>query len=200
MNIIHRVPRIIEPVMDNQRDIIEGLLKVKGIVTCEHFRKGELIHEQTGFNIFTTEGMAKICNVLFGTTSKAAATVTCVGLFKNNVSPVVGDTAAKLGSGNTYGECQDADYTPATNRPVYTVAATTTAGCTNTASKAEFTMAAAITVYGAFLSYGASSTQAKTTVGTDGITLLAAKKFSTARATEIADVLAVTYAITLTSS
>jgi len=200
MNVIHRVPSIVEPIFDNQRDIIDGLLKVKGTVTCEHYRKGDLIHTQTGDNIFTTEGMAKICNVVFGATSKAAATVTCLGIFKGNIVPVVGDTAAKLGSGNTYNECQDADYTPATNRPVYTIAATTTAGCTNAASKAEFTMAAAITVYGAFLSYGASSTQAKTSVGTDGITLMAAKKFTTARATEITDVLAISYVITVSST
>jgi hypothetical protein len=193
MNIIHKVPLIVEPLMDNAADILSGQMRCKGIVTCEHFRKGELIHEQTGFNTFTTEGMAKICNIIFGTTAKTGAIGTFVGLFKNNIVPAVGDTAAKLGSGNAYGECQDADYTPATSKPNYTIAATTTAGCTNAASKAEFTMAAAITVYGAFISMVAAKTD---TVGP----LICAKKFTTARATEIGDVLAISYVISLTTS
>lgn len=198
MNIIHRIPTIIEPLMDCKKEILTGDMVTHGLVTCDHFRKGELIHTQTGANTFTTEGMAKILNVIFGNVAKAAAIVTCCGIFKANVTPAVGDTAAaKLGAAGTYTECQDADYTPATNRPVYTIATTSTAAATNAASKAEFTMAAAITVYGAFLSYSSSSTQAKT--ATDG-TLMCAKKFGTARTTEIADVLAITYALSLTTS
>ena len=193
MNIIHKVPLIIEPAMDNMKEVLSGQMALKGMVTCEHYRHGGLIHEQTGFNTFTTEGMAKICNIIFGTTAKTGAIGTFVGLFKNNVVPAVGDTAAKLGSGNTYGECQDADYTPATNKPNYTIAATTTAGCTNAAAKAEFTMAAAITVYGAFISMVA----AKTDVAGP---LICAKKFTTARATEIGDVIAISYVIALTTS
>lgn len=198
MNIIHKVPSILVPAFDNMAEIMDGRLIARGLVTCDHYRKGDLIHTQSGHNTFTTEGMAKICNVVFGVVAKAAATVTCVGIFKGNVVPAVGDTAAaKLGAAGTYTECQDADYTPATNRPVYTIASTTTAAATNAASKAEFTMAAAITVYGAFLVFSSSSTQAKT--ATDG-TLMCAKKFTTARTTEIADVLAITYALSLTTS
>ncbi len=193
MNIIHKVPLIIEPAMDNMKEILSGQMALKGMVTCEHYRHGGLIHEQTGHNTFTTEGMAKICNIIFGTTAKTGAIGTFVGLFKNNVVPALGDTAAKLGSGNAYGECQDADYTPATSKPNYTIAATTTAGCTNAASKAEFTMAAAITVYGAFISMVAAKTDV---VGP----LICAKKFTTARATEIGDVIAISYIISMTSS
>jgi hypothetical protein len=193
MNLIHRVPTIIEPVMDNLQDLADGRLLLHGLVTCDHYRGGDLIHSQVGKNTFTTEGMAKICNVIFFSTGKTAALGTYLGIFKNNVVPAVGDTAAKLGSGNTYGECQDADYTPATNRPTYTPISTSTASCTNAASKAEFTMAAAITVYGAFLAWAAAKTD---TTGP----LLSAKKFSVARATEISDVLAITYAISLTTS
>ena len=193
MNLIHKVPLIIEPVMDNMKEVLSGQMALKGMVTCEHYRHGGLIHEQTGFNTFTTEGMAKICNIIFGVTAKTGAIGTFVGLFKNNIVPAVGDTAAKLGSGNAYGECQDADYTPATSKPNYTIAVTTTAGCTNAASKAEFTMAAAITVYGAFISMVAAKTDV---VGP----LICAKKFTTARATEIGDVLAISYVIALTTS
>jgi hypothetical protein len=65
MNIIHRVPTIIEPVMDNLEEILSGRMTAKGLVRCEHYRKGDLIHDQEGFNTFTTEGMAKICNIIF---------------------------------------------------------------------------------------------------------------------------------------
>jgi len=194
MNLIHRVPSLYVPILDNSKEILEGKLAFYNLVTCDHYRKGELIHSQIGKNTFTTEGMAKILNVMFGSTAKAASPVMYVGIFKGNVVPAVGDTAAtKLGAAGTYQECQDADYTPATNKPVYTIVSTSTAGCTNAASKGDFTMAAAITVYGAFLSMG----QAKTdTTGP----LMCAKKFGTARATEIADVLSITYALTLTTS
>jgi hypothetical protein len=193
MNLIHKVPLIIEPAMDSMKELLSGQMALKGMVTCEHYRHGGLIHEQTGFNTFTTEGMAKICNIIFGVTAKTGAIGTFVGLFKNNIVPAVGDTAAKLGSGNAYGECQDADYTPATSKPNYTTAVTTTAGCTNAASKAEFTMAAAITVYGAFISMVAAKTDV---VGP----LICAKKLTTARATEIGDVLAISYVVSLTTS
>lgn len=193
MNIIHKVPSYLVQVMDNFDEIIQGTLGIRNLVTCEHYRKGELIHTQSGFNTFTTEGMANLLNLRFGSLGKAASPTVYCGLFKGNITPAVGDTAAKLGAAGQYQECQDADYTPATNKPVYTIASTTTAAATNVASKAEFTMAAAITAYGTFLSLG----QAKTdTTGP----LMCAKRFTTPRATEIGDVLAIIYALSLTTS
>ena len=171
----------------------ESQLGFHGLVTCEHFRKGNLIHTQTGHNIFTTEGMAMILNCIF----KAVATnaVIYCGIFKNDVTPLVTHTAAaQLGTGGTYGECLDADYdSPATNRATYTIATTTTAVATNTASKATFVMNAGITVYGAFLCTVAAKT------ATSG-TLICAKKFTASRAVIADDELAVTYQITCTSS
>jgi hypothetical protein len=193
MNLIRRINSIIEPIFDYQKEIVDGKFFPHGIVTCEHFRKGKLIDTQTGENTFTTEGIAKILNTFFGSLGKAASPICYCGLFKANITPVVGDTAAKLGSGNAYGECQDADYTPATNKPSYVIASTATAACTNSASKAEFTMAAQITVYGTFLSLG----QAK--VDTTG-PLVCAKRFTNPRAVEIGDVLAITYGISVTTS
>jgi hypothetical protein len=174
----------------------ESGLNFHGHVFTDHFRAGQLIHScDQGGNTFTTEGMAYLLNILFGTTSKAASNIWYVGIFKNNVTPAVGDTAAtKLGAAGTYGECQDADYdSPATNKPSYIPASTVTASCTNAASVASFTMNAGITVYGAFL----SSETAKT--ATTGY-LMAAKKFSSARAVIADDVLAVTYVISCTTS
>ena len=174
----------------------ESNLEFHGHVYTDHFRDGKLIHHcDQGGNTFTTAGMASLLNIIFGTTSKAGSAIFYVGIFKNNVTPGLTDTPAVcLGAAGTYGECQDADYdSPATNKPSYTIAATETAGCTNAAAAASFTMNASITVYGAFLSTVAAKT------GTTG-TLMCAKKFTTARAVVADDVLAVTYQITTTTS
>lgn len=177
------------------KHIKESSLALHGHVICDHFRSGQLIHTQEGSNTFTTEGMARILNIIFGDVAKAGSAIFYVGIFKNNVVPAVGDTAAaKLGAAGTYGECQDADYdSPATDKPVYTIASTATATCTNAAAAASFTMNAGITVYGAFLSTVAAKT------ATTGY-LTCAKKFGTARAVVADDVLAVTYNITCTTS
>jgi hypothetical protein len=137
--------------------------------------------------------MARLLNIVFRAQTTEAA-IYC-GIFKNNVTPAVGDTAAaKLGAAGTYGECQDADYdSPATNKPAYTMASTSTAVATNTASPASFTMAAGITVYGAFLSTATAKT------ATSG-TLFCAKAFTSSRAVIDNDVLSVTYQISCTTS
>ena len=172
----------------------ESGLNFHGHVYTDHFRDGKLLHHcDQGGNTFTTEGMARILNIVFRAQTTESA-IYC-GIFKSNVTPAVGDTAAaKLGAGGTYGECQDADYdSPLTNKPAYTVAATSTASCTNAASPASFTMNASITVYGAFLSTQAAKT------ATSG-TLFCAKAFSSSRAVIADDVLAVTYTISCTTS
>jgi len=172
----------------------ESHLQMRGDVWTEHRRNGHIIESAyEGHNTFTTEGMASILDTYFyGTTQPTA--VYC-GIFKGNVTPALTDTAAAgLGSGGRLTECLDADYDdPATNRPAYTVATTSTATVTNSASKAEFTIAATITVYGAFL----ATSQAKT--ATTG-KLICAKRFTTSKACEDDDELAVTYAITMSTS
>ena len=172
----------------------ESGLNFHGHVYTDHFRDGKLLHHcDQGGNTFTTEGMARILNIVFRAQTTEAAIY--VGIFKSNVTPAVGDTAAaKLGAAGTYGECQDADYdSPATNKPAYTIASTSTASCTNAASAASFTMNASITVYGAFLSTAAAKTA---TTGT----LFCAKAFSSSRAVIADDVLAVTYVLSCTTS
>lgn len=173
----------------------ESGLQFTGNVHLKHTRGDQVLHDawEPKPNTFTTEGMARLLNIVFRAQTTESAIY--VGIFKNNVTPAVGDTAAvKLGAAGTYGECQDADYdSPATNKPAYTIAATSSAVCTNTASPASFTIAGSITVYGAFLSTVAAKT------GTTG-TLFCAKAFATARAVIDNDVLAVTYQITCTTS
>ena len=172
----------------------ESGIAFHGDVFTHHYRRGELIHFcNQGPNTFTTEGMARIINIVFRAQTTESA-IYC-GIFKSNVTPAVGDTAAaKLGAAGTYGECQDADYdSPATNKPAYTIVSTSTASCTNAASPASFTMNASITIYGAFLSTAAAKT------ATSG-TLFCAKAFSSSRAVIADDVLAVTYTISCTTS
>ena len=182
-----------------KRKMLEGLIQklpltLEGKVTTEHWRAGELIHTQVGTNTFTTEGMAFMLNTMFHDIAKAAAHIWYVGIFKNNVTPALADTATKLGSGNAYGECQDSDYDdPLTNRPAYTSEDTTTAVISNVNSKAHFVMNASITVYGAFL----TNTQAKT--DSSGV-LMCAKRFGTPRAVIADDEIYVTYQITTTTS
>lgn len=175
----------------------ESGLKLTGNVHLLHTRGDKILWNawEPTHNTFTTEGMARLLNIIFGDQSKAGSAIFYVGIFKNNVTPTVGNTAsACLGAAGTYGECQDADYdSPATNKPAYTIVTTATASCTNAASAASFTMAASITVYGAFL----STSTAKTAV--DGY-LFAGKKFGTARAVIDNDLLAVTYVVSLTTS
>jgi len=178
------------------KHFMESGLNFHGHVFTDHFRDGKLIHScDQGGNTFTTEGLNYLLDILFGTTSKAGSAIFYVGIFKNNVTPGLTDTAAaKLGAAGSYGECQDADYdSPATNKPSYTIAAAASGSCTNTAAAASFTMAGSITVYGAFLGTGAAKTE---TTGK----LMCAKKFTTARAVVDNDVLAVTYVITCTTS
>ncbi len=178
------------------KHFMESGLNLHGHVFTDHYRKGELIHTcDQGGNTFTTEGLNYLLDIIFGTTSKAGSAIFYVGIFKNNVTPGLTDTAsAKLGAAGSYGECQDADYdSPATNKPAYTIAAAASRSCTNAASAASFTIAGSITVYGAFLGTGAAKTD---TTGK----LMCAKKFTTARAVVDNDVLAVTYVVTCTTS
>lgn len=177
---------------------LESHAALQGIWQCDQYRKGQLI--SGGYpeppNTFTTEGMAYLLNIMFFTTAKAASLIWYVGIFKNNVTPAVGNTAAVcLGAAGTYGECQDADYDdPATDKPSYTTATTAIATITNAvAGKAEFVIAASITVYGAFLSTVAAKT------ATTGY-LMSGKKFTASRAVVDDDELLVTYAISLTTS
>ena len=177
---------------------VESNIQLHGIWQMDVFRKGQLI--SGGYpeppNTFTTEGMAYMLNIMFHDVTKAASEIWYIHLYKNNVTPAVGNTAAgHMGSGGTYGVCQDADYdVPATNAPQYTTADTATASITNAVGgKAEYVFKQSITVYGVAM----STTAAKATASG---TLMSAKKLTTARAVVDDDESAVTYVITFTTS
>ncbi|OQY12403.1 MAG: hypothetical protein B6I31_03255 [Desulfobacteraceae bacterium 4572_19] len=186
--------------MAEDKEIAHALLHHKdklaftGTVKTDHVRNGKLIHSQIGKNTFTTEGMAKMLNIMFHDVAKAAAHIWYVGIFKNNITPTLADTGAKLGAGNAYGECQDADYdSPLTNRPAYTTEDTTTAVISNVNAKAHFIMNGSITVYGAFL----ADTPAKTS---SSAVMMCAKRFGTPRAVINDDEIYVTYQVSATTS
>lgn len=171
-----------------------------GEVWLDHKRGNDYLcyEEYQGKNIIPTEGLKAILDSAFAAGGASQLTTFYVGIFKANYTPIATNTAANsLGVGGFFTECQDADYdSPATNRPAWTIVAATSATpsvLTNTASKAEFTMAASITVYGAFI----ATSQAKT--ATTG-KLIAAKQFTSSRAVVDNDILYVTYQLSASSA
>lgn len=164
-----------------------------GIVTLKHFREDKLIYQnEESHNLLVDQGLNHFLNVVMGVDAKI--TTWYVGIFVNNVTPAAADTpGAQLGAAGTYGEGQDADYDlPLTNKPEYIDVPATAKVMTNGASPASFTIAATLTIFGAFI----SSVSAKT--ATTG-TLLAAKQFDASRAVIDNDILTVQYDITAAS-
>ncbi len=188
---------IISPIMANN-DLRYALkhhkdgVKFQGIWQCDQFRDGKLI--AGGYpeppNIFPTEGINKLLDIMFWTTARTDTELFYVGIFKGNITPLVADLAATcLGAAGTYIECQNADYSE-TERRDYTTVAAASRTITNEASKADFTIVQPLTVYGAFL---ASIADKASSAGY----LMAAKRFAAPRAVIAADELAVTYEISV---
>lgn len=175
-----------------QKEIDRGNLGFTGTVFMKHSRNGRVIYQEVSKNLIVDEGLNHFLNVVMGATAKISTWY--VGIFTNNVTPAAADVpATELGAAGTYGEGQDADYDlPLTNKPEYIDAPATAKVMSNSGTPASFTIAATITVYGAFI----SSVAAKT--ATTG-TLLAAKKFDASRAVIDNDVLTVQYDITAAS-
>lgn len=174
----------------------ESKFHLCGIPQVDQYRNGVLI--SGGYpeppNTFTTEGMAYLLNRIFSDDSKAASYIWYVGMYDQNVTPAVGNTAAvHLGAAGTYGACQATTDFDESAYQVYTGAETATATITNSASKAEYTVATTYTVYGVFLGTASDPTD---TTGT----LMCAKKLTTARSVVDGDEIAITYAITIANA
>lgn len=146
-------------------------------------------------NTFTTEGIARMLNIMFHDISKAGSEIWYVGIYKNNVTPAVGNTASvHLGAAGTYGACQATTDFDEEAYQSYTTADTETASITNSvAGTADFTIADTITIYGAFL--GSSSDPTDTT----GY-LMSAKKFGSSRSVVDDDAISITYTISVSTS
>ncbi len=117
---------------------------------------GKLIGFAEGHNIMPTEGLNHAA------ANGMKSTQLYIGLFKGNVTPVAGDTAAaKLGAAGTYQMLQDVtDYSGSTEGGVAVTAGNypksgfgSVAGgvCDNYSTLAEFTIVGALTIYGATL-------------------------------------------------
>ena len=175
----------------------ESGFRLQGIWTCDQYRDGYTVPAggcmRETPNTFTTEGLSYLLRVMFWETSKAASLIWYLGIFDTNVTPAVGNVAStSLGAAGTYGAIQTAEVDETVVEP-YTTVTTATASCTNAASKAEYTMAATRTIYGAYLTDSSDMTSVA------GI-LMSAKKFSTARSVIADDVLSISYVISLTTS
>jgi hypothetical protein len=163
--------------------------KIGGIFTYEHIRDGKVIDTWQEPNLVVDEGLNYALDAAFS--GGSPITSWYVGLFKNNYSPIAANVAATFPGAGVANEATT-EYSEST-RPAWTEAGVTSKVITNTASPAVFTFASAIVIYGAFLV--SSSTKG----GTSG-KLAAASKFAASRSMQIADVLNVTYALTISST
>lgn len=196
-------PINMEPIRENpdvryaaKYPIAESGISFEGIYQCDVYRKGILISGGVPEppNTFTTEGIARMLNIMFHDISKTGAMIWYVGLFTNSVTPAVGNTAAAcLGAAGTYGAIQATTEMDQTSYPLFTTVDTSTASITNSASKADFTLAATLTIYGAFLGSSSDPTD------TSGY-LMSAKAFSNSRDVQDNDEVSITYTISVTTS
>ena len=160
--------------------ILSGV-SLMGIVTLRHLGPGgDLLHEETGHNLFTNEGLDALLDDLFG-----AGGTYYIGLKDDAAAPAAGHTAAQIGGTNVWDEITT--YDEAT-REAYTVAAAASQQVTNSASVASFAINATDDVGGIFM----------IDVSTKGATsgnLITAIDFASARSVQSGDTLEVTYTI-----
>ena len=157
----------------------------------EHaFVGGSIIHTLNGgdmrvdHNTFTIEGLNYLFSV--GMDAGSAAAGFYVAPFSGNVTPASTLTAATFTSTLT-----EATAYSESARPAYTIVAPASGSVTNTASRAEITANATVSIWGA----GILSVSTKSS--TSG-TCIAAAKFSAVRSLVSTDVLAFDYTLTLT--
>jgi len=137
-------------------------------------------------NIVVDEGLIYVINTSLAAVAQQASWF--VGIFQNNYTPVPADTAALFPGAGVANEI-NAEYTEGT-RPAYTPNVTNLTNVSNSSVPATFTINAAVSAYGAFL----VSDSVKT--GTTGV-LCAASKFTAVRNLVNADVLNVSYQLTI---
>jgi len=158
--------------------------KLGGRYFYEHLRNGEVIDRWEEPNIVVDEGLIYILNTAIGNVTQIPTFY--LGLFKNNYTPIAGDTAAAFGGVGVANEA-NAEYDEAT-RPVFTPTATNAKVIANAAT--TFTFNTAVDIYGGFLISDAAKG------GTLG-TLVSASKFAAVRQMQILDELNVGYTLTI---
>lgn len=167
---------------DDEGGLYLPLAKVKiGGVFANWVNDDEEDKQYSG-NIVVNEGLNHILDVTFSNGSQESSWY--VGIYKNNYTPLAGDTAsvfAGAGKGNEITTEVDE-----TTRQAYTEPGPSGQAITNVASPATFTANQAVTAYGAFLISN------NTMGGLTGV-LAAASLFSAQRDLVNTDVLNVTY-------
>lgn len=149
-------------------------------------KNGDVRESEIVKNIMPLEGL----NHVLGVALKGVTPITAwyVGLYEGNYTPVTGDTAALFTTAAT----ENITYDEAT-RPALTLGSVSGGTVDNSASKAVFTMNAAKTIYGGFIS-SASGKGVSTGV------LLSAVRFSSPKSLGATDVLRITAGFGLASA
>lgn len=152
----------------------------------EVIRDGVVIDREEVHNLVPTQGLNHILNVEFKSTTQVTAWY--LAIFEGNYVPTSADTAAALPAAAT----ESTAYAESTR--VLFVGGTVAGGVLdNSASRAEFTMTAAKTIYGAFM------TSAPAKGATTGV-VISSVRFSAAKNLVATDILRITAGMTLTSS
>jgi hypothetical protein len=133
VNIICNIDRSIEY---KQKCLIESIWDI------EHWRKGKLLGKETIHNICTDEGLNALLDIMFHASTQL--TTWYVLIFETDTTPAAGTTYAVPVF------TESSAYAPGT-RPEFVEAAAAAKSLTNSANKAEFTMNATKTIYGAAL-------------------------------------------------
>lgn len=163
------------------------MIKILGwLYTVEHIRGGRVLSVERVHNLVPLEGRQYYQSV--AANAGAQVTTWYCGLFEGNYTPIDGNTMATFPGLATESTAYDE-----TTRPEWIEAAPSAGNITNSASKAVFTINAAKTFYGAFLSSSAVKS------GVAG-TLLSAARFATAKAMDAGEILRITGTINSVST
>lgn len=159
---------------------------IGGVFNTEHRRGGDLIGNDLSPNLLPTAGLNHLLSVLVAGGSQVGTWY--MSIFEGNYTPVAGVTAATYPAAATESTAYDES-----TRVAYVDGTIASGSVSNSASRAEFTINATKTIYGAALH--SLSTKSATTGE-----LLAVARFSASRAVVDDDVLAVAYTLSATSS
>lgn len=171
--------------LESSRELVQKAL-VKSTWDWEQYRDGVLIGQWQESNICTDEGLNALLDIMFHASTQL--TTWYLLIFETDTTPAAGTTYAVP----VFTECTA--YTEGT-RPEFVEAAASGKSLTNSANKADFTMNASKTIYGAALVGGGTGASTKGNTAGGG-TMYCASKFAASKAVESSDVLKVTCTLT----
>jgi hypothetical protein len=168
----------------------ERIFKIGGVFAHQHIRNGKVIGEwEEDSNIVVNEGLNYILDAALSGGTQTTAFY--LGLFKNNYTPIATNVASTFSGAGVANEATT-EYSESV-RPQWIEVGPSSQIITNSASPAVFTFASNISIYGALLA-------TLSTKATASGKLIAASKFSAVRSMITADVLNVTYTLTISST